>query len=289
MRSSDIADVLALINADRLPGQPEVTPHMLRDAARGRSAVDSSWWAELNHIAVDVLVGSDDRPVGAISHARRSRDAAGLILWMHGREQPDTMAGLIHHALERLSDARTIHAFDFASALTIGLEALPVRHRPATAAALRSCGFEGRDLWRYMHRRLPAPELPHITPVEVTSSEPGTRQLTVRDGDQVAAEATIGLPLSGIGWLQWISVAPAHRRNGLGRGLLGTALDMLTGLGAREVILYVDDDDPDPRSERNRAAANRLYDNAGFREIDRLHSFFRTQRAVTDVNDMDDP
>jgi ribosomal protein S18 acetylase RimI-like enzyme len=48
---------------------------------------------------------------------------------------------------------------------------------------------------------------------------------------------------------------------------------MLAGLGAGELILFVDDDDTDPRSDRNRAAANRLYDRAGFTEIDRLHSY----------------
>jgi hypothetical protein len=37
------------------------------------------------------------------------------------------------------------------------------------------------------------------------------------------------------------------------------------------VILYVDDDEPG--GSRDRRAANRLYDSAGFVEIDRLHSY----------------
>lgn len=128
-----------------------------------------------------------------------------------------------------------------------------------------------------MRRPLPAsersPELPRAGAVEVTTPEPQHRQLTMRFGGQVAAEATIGVPVSGIGVLWWISVDPAHQGEGLGARLLGTALDILAGLGASEVILYVDDDDPDPHSERSRTAANRLYDRAGFTEVDRLHSY----------------
>ncbi|OEJ23066.1 hypothetical protein AR457_38430 [Streptomyces agglomeratus] len=55
-------------------------------------------------------------------------------------------------------------------------------------------------------------------------------------------------------------------------GQLGSALDALTGLGAKEPILYVDDDAP-PGEERDRTAANRLYESAGFTEIDRLYSY----------------
>lgn len=64
----------------------------------------------------------------------------------------------------------------------------------------------------------------------------------------------------------------AVQEHGLGRALLGSALELLVGLGSREVILYVDDDDTGPRSDRNRDAANRIYDRAGFAETDRLVS-----------------
>lgn len=60
----------------------------------------------------------------------------------------------------------------------------------------------------------------------------------------------------------------------MGRALLGSALDLLVGLGAKQVIVYVDDDDPsDP--ERDRTAANALYDSVGFTEVERLLSFTR--------------
>ncbi|MCQ4045391.1 hypothetical protein ACFOSC_03760 [Streptantibioticus rubrisoli] len=61
-----------------------------------------------------------------------------------------------------------MHAFEFASALTLGMEGLPVRNRPALEAA----GFTGRDLWRYVHRGLDGP-LPTTTyPVATIGGAP---------------------------------------------------------------------------------------------------------------------
>ncbi len=271
--AADAHEVLALINADRLPGQPEATPEMLGEALAGRSPVDAGWWQELAELRTEVLTGPEDTVAGVVSYARRPRDGAGLILWLHGREDARVVSDLVAHVVRQLDGCRVVEAFSFATAFGLGLEALPVRHRPVTDQALRDAGFVGQDLWRYMRRPLPAPELPRASAIEVTTPEPRHRQLTVRHGDQVAAEATIGTPVSGIGVLWWISVEPAHQGEGLGIGLLGTALDILTGLGAAEVILYVDDDDPDPHSDRSRAAANRLYDRAAFTEVDRLHSY----------------
>jgi len=269
----DAEQVLALVNADRLPGQPVATPKMLAEPLAGRSPVDAGWWQQLAELRTEVLTGPGETVAGVVSYARRPRDGAGLILWLHGREDARVVSDLIVHVMRQLDDCAAVEAFSFATALGLGLEALPVRHRAVTDQALRDAGFAGHDLWRYMHRPLPAPELPHASVVEVTTPQPRQRQLTVRDRGQVAAEATIGTPVAGIGVLWWISVEPAHQGAGLGAGLLGTALDMLAGLGAAEVILYVDDDDPDPHSERSRAAANRLYDRAGFTQVDRLHSY----------------
>ncbi|MFD7235946.1 GNAT family N-acetyltransferase [Streptomyces syringium] len=65
---------------------------------------------------------------------------------------------------------------------------------------------------------------------------------------------------------------PEARGRGLGRLLLGSVLEALTALGATEVVLYVDDDEP-PGGERDRTAANALYDSAGFTEVDQLWSY----------------
>jgi GNAT superfamily N-acetyltransferase len=196
-------------------------------------------------------------------------------LWLHCREDSALAGALIARALDRLGQ-RTVHAFEFACALTLGMEGLPARHRPTTHKALKAAGFTGRDLWRYMRADLPIAGLPHAAHVTVNESDdPPGKRLEVREGTELLAEATIGRPVAGIGVLWWISVAPPAHGQGLGLALLGTALDLLAGLGAREAILYVDDDAPPGDNERDRTAANHLYDRAGFTEVDRLHSFTR--------------
>ncbi|MGH3800567.1 MAG: GNAT family N-acetyltransferase [Pseudonocardiaceae bacterium] len=286
--ATDEPAVLGLVNADRLPGQPQTTSAMFAEALAGCSPVDSGWWAELDVPRTDVLTVPSGRVVGVVSYATRPRDEAGLILWLHGRnengrnenrhEEDQTVTeALVAHALAELGP-RTVYAFEFASALTLGLEGLPVRYRAVTRKALEVAGFSGRDLWRYIHRRLDAP-LPHQVPplAEVSPSmNPAGWQLTLREADGTAlGEATVGRPIDGIGVLWWISIAPAARRRGLGRALLGQCFTHLAANGAREVIAYVDDDAPPGDIERDRTAANHLYDQAGFAEVDRLHSFLR--------------
>lgn len=270
---ADQSAVLELINADRLPGQPQATPAMLAEALQGRSPVDSGWWAELEHPATHVAVDSAGSVVGVVSYAVRPKDGTGQLLWLHCREDAPTAEALIGHAVAALAH-RPVHAFHFASALSLGLEALPVRHRPATAAALERAGFTGQRLWRYMRRDLPAHGLPHLAHVQV-GPDPGgknARRLEARDKGHTVAEAVVGLPLQGTGVLWWIGVEPHARGRGLGRAMLGSALDVLAGLGATEAILYVDDDAP-PGDDRDRTAANALYDSAGCVEVDRLYSY----------------
>ncbi|MGP3954043.1 GNAT family N-acetyltransferase [Streptomyces sp. 7N604] len=72
--------------------------------------------------------------------------------------------------------------------------------------------------------------------------------------------------------LWWIGVEPEARGRGLVRAMLGSALDLLAGLGACEAILYVDDDAPSG-DDRDRTAANGLYDSVGLQEVDHLHAY----------------
>ncbi|MDQ1014322.1 GNAT family N-acetyltransferase [Streptomyces afghaniensis] len=267
--------VLDLVGADRLPGQPLTTREMLAEALAGRSPIDGGWWAELDPPTTEVIHDEAGTVLGVVSYATRSHDGAGFILWLHCREDQAVAEAVLTRATGRLGK-RTVHAFEFASALTLGLEGLPARHRPATRRALEAAGFTGRDLWRYMRADLPIAGLPHAAHVTVTESEdPPGKRLEVREGGELLAEATLGRPVAGIGVLWWISVAPPARGRGLGLALLGSALDLLAGLGAREVILYVDDDAPAGDPERDRTAANGMYDRASFTEVDRLHSFTR--------------
>ena len=273
--AGDEATVLALVNADRITGQPETTTAMLAEALAGRSPIDAGWWAELDSPVTDVVHDAAGTVLGVVSYAVRPSDGMGFILWLHGGEDPVVVASLVEHALAALG-RRTVSAFEFASALSLGLEGLPGGHRPVTRRALEAAGFSGRNLWRYMHAELPLAGLPHAPHFEASDcEEPVGKRLEVRDGGELLAEATIGRPVAGVGVLWWISVAPAARGRGLGRGLLGSSLDLLQGLGAREVILFVDDDAPADDPERSRAAANRMYDRAGLVEVDRLLSFTR--------------
>lgn len=271
LEAADHRAVLELVNADRLPGQPVATVEMLGEALAGRSPVDSSWWEELAAPRTAVAATSDGEVVGVVSFSTRSRDGAGVLLWLHAREDRTTVDVLLQHVLAELREHRVVEAFSFATALGLGLEALPVRHRPVTAAALVEAGFVGTNLWRYMGRRLPADDLPRIPEVRIEAPEPDVRELAVVDGDRALAQATVGGPVFGIGVLWWISSEPEARGRGYGRALLGSALQLLTELGASEVILFVDDDEPG--GERDRTAANRLYDASGFIEYDRLHSY----------------
>lgn len=142
-----------------------------------------------------------------------------------------------------------------------------------TDRALRGAGFTAHRLWRYMRAELPLPGLPQLDRYEISPAPEGHRIEVRRDGRTVA-DALIGTPIQGTGVLWWIGVEQAERGKGLGRALLGTALQELTDRGATETVLYVDDDAPqgDPR---DRSAATALYTAAGFEEIDNLYSYSR--------------
>ncbi|MGX1887383.1 GNAT family N-acetyltransferase [Streptomyces sp. NPDC055287] len=236
---ADALAVLRVIEADRLLGQPRITLAMLSEALEGRSPVDGGWWAELNRPVTQVAVNGAGAVVGVVSCAVRAKDDTGQLLWLHCREDEATADELIRHAVTALA-GRRVEAFQFASALSLGLEALPVGHRPATVRALQRAGFTGQRLWRYMRADLPAPTLPRLPHVHM-GPDPGGRsgrRLEARQDGSVVAEAVIG-PFQGVGVLWWIEVAADARGRGLGRAMLGSALDALTGLGATEVILWL--------------------------------------------------
>ncbi|MBC2908256.1 GNAT family N-acetyltransferase [Streptomyces cupreus] len=272
---ADRAAVLELVNADRLPGQPAATPAMLADAVRGRSRVDAGWWAELACPTTTVATSAAGTVLGVVSYALRPKDGHGVILWLHCREDESVARALLDRAGTELG-TRTLDAFHFATALTLGVEALPAGHRPATHAALTAAGYTGVDLWRYMHRTLPAPELPRLTRYDTEPATPDTRRLLVTEDGKTLADATIGTPVQGTGVVWWIGVQPAARGQGTGRALLGTALHALSRMGAADVILFVDD--APPGGDRDRTAAKALYESSGFEEIDRLYSFTKQSR-----------
>lgn len=197
---ADAGAVLELIAADRLPGQPNPTPGMLTEALEGRSPVDAGWWAELSVPVTQVAVGAAGDVLGVISYDVQPRDDAGFIVWLHCRETPAVADALVRHAAAALGP-RDLGAFEFATALTRGLEALPAGHRPATDAVLRTAGFTGTALWRYLHTALPRPGLPTAGQVRIgpDPEHPDSWKLEIVRRGRLLAEALIGCPSRGSG------------------------------------------------------------------------------------------
>lgn len=146
-----------------------------------------------------------------------------------------------------------LDAFHFTTALTLGLEALPLGHRPATHAALPPAGLSGTDLWGYLHRTLPAPELPRRDRFAAESATPGVCRLLVTEDGSALADATIGTPVQGSGVHGGSESTQAHA--GEDSAVLSSApgLDTLSRMGATDAIPCVDDDAP-PGDDRDRTA-----------------------------------
>ncbi len=256
--SADEAGVLELLAADRLPGQPECSARMLADAVAGRSDADLDAWAALaGTVITTVLCTPGGAIAGAVSCAGQPGDGTALLLWLHCHEDFSTAQALIAQTLQ-CNDIRPVHAFTLACAITRGLVGLPEYHRRVTREALQAAGFTTRGRCRYLRAELPIAGLPHLADVQMndTTSPPG-KHLQVRRPGHVLAQATLERPVDGVGLIRSITVAPHARGQGMGLGLLGNALDVLVGLGAREAIVYLDEAGADP--ERDPAVALRTY------------------------------
>jgi len=282
--ADDKAAVLALMDADRITGQPRATPKMLDRALLG-PPVDADRREDLEPPRTDVATTPGGQVVGAVSCTIRPADGAGLVLWLHCREDATAAETLIAHVLTVLG-SRPLSAFGFASTLGLGLKGLPVRHRPATRRALTATGFSDRSPWRYLHRPLGAAVrcgYP-LAEVEPCAQPPGWRLSLRETSGDLVGKATIGCPVDGIGVVWQISVEPPHRGRGAGRAVLAQCLAELWDKGAREVITYVGADvlptkaPPPPWTgdpEHDHAAADRLFGTSGFTEVDVLRSFTR--------------
>ncbi|HXM54096.1 MAG TPA: GNAT family N-acetyltransferase [Candidatus Dormibacteraeota bacterium] len=274
LRHEELAAIIDLVNADLLPGQPACGRHALDTALRGESPVDSGWWRELANVQV-VVARRGGAVVGAASYAVAPADRSGWLLWLHAEENRAVVEALVDHVMGELSGSSHLYAFWIATALSLGLEALPVEQRPVTHEVLQSRGLVGRDSWRYLVcplDRTPiegAPEEVALAmPISAQGEIPAWR-LVMGDREQPVAAAEIALAADGCGVLWWIDVEPAERGRGIGRRLLRQALRFLAMRGARTVAAFVDHDDP---RERDPRPILRLLASAGFQEIDRLWS-----------------
>ena len=273
LRAHDLPSVPELANADLLPGQPACNRQLVDLALRGESPVDAQWWKELANVQAVVAVRDGD-VVGAASYAIAPADGSGWLLWLHAREDRSVVDALADRVLGDLNACSHIYAFWIATALTLGVEALPAAQRPVTKAALEARGLVGRDTWRYMvapleNSGLDTEEIAAVQQVSGPGEIPAWR-LTVGPADQPLAVAEIALGREGCGVLWWIDVEPSQRGRGIGRTLLKQAMRFLALRGARTVAVFVDHDDP---RDRDRRAAVQLFESAGFEEFDHLWAF----------------
>jgi len=266
----DAGALCALVDGDRLPGQPECTPERIRTALAGRSSTDPWWWRELATMRTVGVEGPDGALVGAGAVGRR-RSGDRYLLWLHAGEAPEVVEAVLWPLLRGVRRDDPIFAFWSATELSVGLEGLPQRHRPATHEALLARGFTGQDRWLYLVAPAggPAPEVPFRR--RGLGSEIRV-ELDV-DGCAVGgAELSVPAPGSGVIW--WLEIEPEHRRRGLGRQLLRAARSVLAEEGVGDVVLFVDHDDP---RARDRRPALELYQAEGFTVVDHLWSYRRGQ------------
>ncbi|MYV99441.1 hypothetical protein GT354_14325 [Streptomyces sp. SID3343] len=261
-RPTDESSVLALINDDRLPGQPLATAAMLRDAVSPDSRRRSIGY---EHVRVDVLVDGYDRvQAAACTSARPGRDE-GLLLWLHGHEHPSNVAKMLDSALSLLRARRTVIAFDLAPAgTTTGVGGLPIRHRPATAAALAVVGFRELRERRCLYRRLDQePVTTRRTGAISWRPWPAGWAVTVLDADsERLGEAVVSVPEDRSAMVWAVMASSVRPRPAVTRAVTDHAVHVLYDLGAREVSALIDGADTGDFDEAG-----------GFREIDRLRSF----------------
>jgi ribosomal protein S18 acetylase RimI-like enzyme len=264
----DVEAICALVDRDRLPGQPECTPERVRTALAGRSTTDPWWWRELATMRTIGVEGPDGSLVGGGALGRR-RSGDRYLLWLHAGEDPATVEAVLWPLLRGVRRGDPIFAFWSATELAVGLEGLPRDHRPATHNALLARGFTGQDRWLYLAGSA-AGEPPDV-PFRRRGHGAELRVELEVDGHPVGG-AELSLPAPGLGVVWWLEIEPEYRRRGLGRQLLRSARSVLAEEGVADVVLFVDHDDP---KVRDRRPALELYLAEGFTVVDHLWSYRR--------------
>ncbi|MEV6296169.1 hypothetical protein AB0M41_38385 [Streptomyces sp. NPDC051896] len=110
----------------------------------GRSGVDAGWRAQLDRPATSVATDANGAVLGVFAYALRPKDARGVILWLHCRENEMVARTLLDHAATEMG-SRPLDAFHFTSVLTPGLEAL--RDAKTRIYGL-ACGFSRMAMQR---------------------------------------------------------------------------------------------------------------------------------------------
>jgi GNAT superfamily N-acetyltransferase len=265
----DVEAVCALVDRDRLPGQPACSVERVQTTLAGRSSTDPWWWQELATMRTIGVEGPDGSLLGAGALGRRG-NGDRYLLWLHAGEVRELVEAVLWPLLRGVRLGDPIFAFWSATELSVGLEGLPRRHRPATHDALLNRGFTGEDRWLYLTAPAAAGPEPHLP---FRRRGHGTEvRVEVGPGSSPVGGAELSLPAPGIGVIWWLEIEPEHRRRGLGRQLLRAARSVLAEEGVEEVVLFVDHDDP---RARDRRPALELYLAEGFTVVDHLWSYRR--------------
>ncbi|MGH7687867.1 MAG: GNAT family N-acetyltransferase [Candidatus Dormibacteria bacterium] len=263
----DIDAIAALVNADRVLGLPRCRPDDIRLAVLGAATMERAWWDNFRRLET-IVATNGSSVVGAASFAVHSTENRGYLLWLEAREEPSVVTTLLDATIDRLSPLRNVRGFWIATPLALGMEALPVEHRPVTHDALLRRGFSAHDEWLYM---VGEPVSRGTDVAHVEQVEEQKWQLTISDAaGGVIGRSTAELAHDNVGIVWWLEVQATHRRKSYGRALLLQAMQLLGAAGARRLILYVDHDDP---SSRDRRPAIHLYESVGFRTVDHLWSY----------------
>jgi ribosomal-protein-alanine N-acetyltransferase len=94
---------------------------------------------------------------------------------------------------------------------------------------------------------------------------PGVRLVLARNGRSEPLGFALWRTVAGDSELLLLAVAPAHRRSGVGRRLLGEFVDEARNQGVSRVHLEVRDGNP----------AIAMYESAGFTPVGRRHRYYR--------------
>jgi ribosomal protein S18 acetylase RimI-like enzyme len=273
----DVESLRALVDGDRLPGQPACTADMVASTLTGRSNVAAWWWRQLTTMKTLGAETASGELVGAGAVGRRAQRGARYLLWVHANEDRDVLEAVIWALLRGARRNDPVFAFCFATELSVGLEGLPRNARPHTHEALVARGFTGKDRWLYL-RSIGAGDPPAAEYHCRRLAGDLRVELTVA-GERVG-EAELSVPAPGLGVVWWLEIEARHRRCGYGRQLLRAARHVLAEAGANETILLVDHDNPE---ERDRRPALELYRNEGFTVVDHLWSYGRGDASPDDA------